>query len=40
MSKIYGYLRISTKHQDISRQRVNILREYPTAILFEETHSG
>lgn len=40
MSKIYGYLRISTKHQDISRQRVNILREYPTAILYEETHSG
>lgn len=40
MSKIYGYLRISTKHQDISRQRVNILREYPTAILFEERHSG
>lgn len=40
MKKVYGYLRISTKHQDISRQRVNILREYPTAILYEETHSG
>lgn len=37
---IYGYLRISTKHQDISRQRVNILKAYPTAIIYEETHSG
>lgn len=37
---IYGYLRISTKHQDISRQRVNILKAYPTAILYEEIHSG
>lgn len=40
MNNIYGYLRVSTKHQDISRQRVNILREYPTTILYEETHSG
>ena len=40
MGLIYGYLRVSTKHQDISRQRVNILREYPTAIIYEETHSG
>lgn len=37
---IYAYLRVSTKHQDIGRQRVNILRAYPTAILYEETHSG
>ena len=40
MGLIYGYLRVSTKHQDISRQRVNILKAYPTAILYEETHSG
>ena len=40
MGLIYGYLRVSTKHQDIGRQRVNILREYPTAIVYEETHSG
>lgn len=40
MRLIYGYLRVSTKHQDISRQRVNILKAYPTAILYEETHSG
>lgn len=37
---IYGYLRVSTKYQDIGRQRVNILRAYPTAILYEETHTG
>lgn len=36
----YGYMRISTKHQDISRQRVNILKTYPAAIIYEETHSG
>lgn len=36
----YGYLRVSTKHQDISRQRINILRTYPNAILYEEVHSG
>lgn len=40
MGLTYGYLRVSTKHQDIGRQRVNILREYPTAIIYEETHSG
>ncbi len=40
MGIIYGYLRVSTRHQDIGRQRVNILRVYPDAILYEETHSG
>ena len=40
MGKIYGYCRISTKHQEIGRQQVNILRAYPTALIFEETHSG
>lgn len=38
--KIYGYCRISTKHQEIGRQQVNILRAFPDAIIFEETHSG
>lgn len=37
--KIYGYCRISTKHQEIGRQQVNILRAFPDAIIFEETHS-
>lgn len=39
-NKIYGYCRISTKHQEIGRQQLNILRAFPTAIIFEETHSG
>lgn len=37
---IYGYIRVSTKHQDISRQRINILKLYPDAIIYEEKHSG
>ena len=37
---IYAYLRVSTKHQDIGRQKVNILKVYPNAIIYEETHSG
>ena len=37
---IYGYMRVSTRHQDIGRQRVNILKAYPVAILYEEKHSG
>lgn len=40
MGLIYGYMRVSTKHQDISRQKVNILKVYPDAILYEEVHSG
>lgn len=38
--RIYGYIRVSTKHQDISRQRINILKLYPDAIIYEEKHSG
>lgn len=37
---IYGYMRVSTKHQDIGRQRINILKAYPTVLLYEEKHSG
>ena len=40
MGRIFAYCRVSTKHQDISRQRVNILKVYPAAIIYEETHSG
>lgn len=40
IGKIYGYCRISTKHQEIGRQQVNILRAFPDTIIFEETHSG
>lgn len=37
---IYGYLRVSTKTQNIDRQRNNILREYPSATLKEEKATG
>lgn len=40
MGTIYGYCRVSTPHQDIIRQKINILRAYPTAVIYEETHSG
>lgn len=40
MGLIYGYLRVSTKHQDISRQKINILKAYPDAIIYQEIHSG
>ncbi|WP_029699312.1 recombinase family protein [Clostridium sp. Ade.TY] len=37
---IYGYVRVSTKTQNIDRQIKNILREYPNAILKEEKATG
>lgn len=37
---IYGYCRVSTQHQDIERQRPNILRVYPDAKLFEDKWTG
>lgn len=40
IGKIYGYCRISTKHQEIGRQQVNILRAFPDAVFCEETRSG
>ena len=40
MGTEYGFLRISTSHQDIGRQRINILKAYPNAIIYEEVHSG
>ena len=38
--KIYGYCRISTLQQSIERQVRNILRAYPSAILYEEAYTG
>ena len=38
--KIYGYSRISTPQQSIERQVRNILRAYPTAVLYEEAYTG
>ena len=40
MSKIYGYCRISTPKQNIERQVRNILKEFPSAIIIQETFSG
>ena len=40
MTKIYGYCRISTPKQNIERQIRNILKEFPSAIIIQETFSG
>ena len=40
MTKIYGYCRISTPKQNIERQIRNILREFPSAKIIQETFSG
>lgn len=37
---IYGYCRVSTQHQELERQRTNILRAYPDAKLFEDKWTG
>lgn len=37
---IYGYCRVSSKGQQIQRQISNILREYPSASIFQETFTG
>lgn len=38
--KVYGYARISRPQQSIDRQIRNILKEYPSAILFQEAYTG
>lgn len=37
---VYGYARISTAKQNIERQNRNILEQYPTAKLINETYTG
>ena len=37
---IYGYVRISTKKQNIQRQTRNIERQYPTAKIISEVYTG
>ena len=37
---IYGYCRISKSTQRIERQVENILREFPTAIIYQESYTG
>lgn len=37
---IYGYIRISTPKQNLQRQKDNILREVPNALIIEEIYTG
>lgn len=37
---IYGYCRVSTKHQRIARQVTNIKEVYPTATIIKEFYTG
>lgn len=39
-TKIYGYVRISTKQQSIDRQIRNIKASYPKAVIIEEVYTG
>lgn len=36
----YGYIRISTRQQNIERQRRNIIGAYPDAVIIEEVFTG
>ena len=38
--KEYGYVRVSTKHQELARQISNITKEYPNAVIVEEKYTG
>lgn len=37
---VYGYVRVSTAKQDPQRQIRNILRQYPDAVIYQETYTG
>lgn len=36
----YGYARVSTKNQSIDRQKTNILKDYPNAVIYSESYTG
>lgn len=40
MGKVYGYCRISTNRQSITRQLENILKDYPEAKIYQEAFTG
>ena len=40
MNKIYGYCRVSTKHQRLDRQVANIKDKFPTATIISEYYTG
>lgn len=37
---VYGYCRVSTMKQSLERQRENILKKYPDAIIIDEKYTG
>lgn len=37
---LYAYIRVSTQHQSLQRQKENILKAYPTCKIFEEKYTG
>lgn len=37
---LYGYVRVSTKKQNIERQIRNIKKEYPTAVIIQDEYTG
>lgn len=39
-NRVYGYCRISTMKQNISRQIANIKKEYPDAVIITEEYTG
>ena len=39
-AKVYGYCRVSTKHQSIRRQETEIKGLYPDAIIYSEAWTG
>lgn len=40
LKKVYGYARISTKKQNVERQIENILKEFPSAKIYQEAFTG
>lgn len=39
-TRIYGYCRISTMKQSLERQKENILKAYPDAVIIDEQYTG
>lgn len=37
---IYGYCRVSTPKQEITRQREKLIRAYPDIVIYDETYTG
>ena len=37
---VYGYVRVSTLKQKVERQIANIKKEYPNAVIIDESYTG